>query len=88
MTKSDIQLSNNSTQTSNMEYDIDISNKTYIIKISSDDERGFFEHRRLSTTGSLFFEQQTLVDFDGVEYLPLDVIQQLARSGYDIEGFA
>lgn len=65
----------------------DISNKTYKIEIDIGLGRGWFEHKRLSTTGTLMFEGRSLIDFDGVDYLPLDVIHQLERSGFDVEGF-
>lgn len=73
------------------DYITDISNKTYTIKVSEADEdgvkRGYFEHKRLSTTGTLLFDQQVLIDFDGVDYLPLDVLQQLEKSGFDVEAW-
>lgn len=69
------------------EYMTDVSNKTYTIKINKEAGRGFFEHKRLSTTGTLLFEGQTLIDFDGVKLLPLDVLQQLEKSGFDVEAW-
>lgn len=65
-----------------------ISSKVYTIEINTQEGTGTFTHKRLGTTGTLMFENENqLVDFDGVEYLPLDVLQLLARSGFDVESF-
>lgn len=75
------------TEMNETDYTVDLSNKTYTIKLNAEGDQGYFEHKRLSTTGTLLFDQEFLIDFDGVDVLPLDVIQQLEKLGFDVEAW-
>lgn len=66
-------------------FTIDISTAHYTIKISPSTAYGYFEHWGGETSGGLWFASltRTLIDFDGVADLPIEVTNALIRAGYN-----
>lgn len=66
-------------------YTINLSTKRFTIQISPSTSYGHFERNSDGTEGGLWFNAltKTLVDFDGVAELPIEVTNALIRAGYN-----
>ena len=73
-----------------MEYDFDIKlvsdSARWIVEIDSAANYGYFEDTVNSGEGGLWFEGNTLVDYDGFAELPKTVQYILEAAGYDLSG--
>lgn len=65
-----------------------------LIELSIDGEQGWFELYDVPTAGedwyaegTLYFEGKTLTDYDGVFSLPLCLIRELQKEGYNVQEF-
>lgn len=65
-----------------MEYTKTINTKDYTININVDGDYGYFEHNELGedSAGGLWFNNDELVDYDGVYALPVQVYDALRAS--------
>lgn len=63
-----------------------IETKNYTIEIM-DEQRGYFEHNVYGDEngGGLWFEDEKLVDFDGVSMLPIEVADALIKFNYKVD---
>lgn len=64
-----------------------IHTKHYVVTVSSDGASGDFEHTVLGDEcgGNLLFEDDALVDYDGVAVLPREVITALREHGITVD---
>lgn len=65
-------------------HDLEFRHGAYTVMVNRDAGEGFFEHDRLGMDqgGGLWFENQELVDYDGVYALPKDVAAGLRLHGF------
>lgn len=66
-----------------MAFDLDISTANYEIKIDVEREYGYFEHQTHGdeVAGGLWFDGNSLMDYDGVFELPGEVVDALKLWG-------
>ena len=70
-----------------MAYNFDRINavEKYMVKIDSVAQYGFFENVIDGGEGGLWFEDNALVDYDGVFELPRHVIVAIAQLGFNVD---
>ena len=63
------------------------SNDDFNISVNPTKDRGSFEHNRLGEDcgGGLWFRDNKLIDYDGVYYLPKEVVTILKEQGINTE---
>ena len=61
--------------------------KNFYIKVDSDHFHGYFEHNEHGDelAGELWFENNELIDFDGVFFLPKEVAITLKEAGFTVD---
>lgn len=65
-------------------YTVDLTVKNWEVKISPSTQYGYFENSKDGSGGGLWFEADTLVDYDGVFELPKIVADVLSYYGYNL----
>lgn len=65
---------------------IETKNYSIILNCNGDKSRGYFEHHVYGDErgGGLWFERKELIDYDGMSYLPKQVMEALKAAGYDV----
>lgn len=63
----------------------DISTKRYEIQIDTFEQYGYFQNKTSGTEGGLWFENDHLVDYDGVSCLPREVERALIAAGFTVD---
>jgi len=68
-------------------YDKKATSEKYEISISSEKQYGYFEHNYFGDElgGGLWFENNELVDYDGVYTLSEEVIEKIESLGFVVE---
>lgn len=68
-------------------FDMKFQSGPYTIEIDTRAEYGYFEHEDLGDErgGGLWFEDNKLTDYDGMEYLPAYVIKGLREAGFIVD---
>ncbi|MBW6487489.1 hypothetical protein [Sulfurimonas sp.] len=69
------------------EYDKKLQTKKFTVEISTADQYGYFEHDVYGDelAGGLWFENNELVDFDGVFALPIQVADAIIELGFKVD---
>lgn len=62
-----------------------LSTERYSIEIDTTEHYGYFQNNTTGTEGGLWFDDQTLVDYDGVFELPKEVHTALTNAHYNLE---
>lgn len=68
-------------------YDKKLETKKFTVEISTAEQNGYFEHNVYGDelSGGLWFEDNELVDFDGVFALPLQVADAIIEMGFRVD---
>lgn len=66
------------------EYNLYLDTENFEIRVSESTQYGYFEHKDLGDNcgGGLWFENNELVGYDGVEELPIEVVTALRDHGF------
>lgn len=69
------------------EYDKKTETKKFTVEISTESQYGYFEHNVYGDElgGGLWFENNELVDFDGVFTLPVQVADAIIELGFRVD---
>ena len=72
---------------SNKKYNKKTETKNFTVEISTTDQYGYFEHNDYGDEcgGGLWFEDNELVDFDGVFALPSQVADAIIEMGFRVD---
>lgn len=72
---------------SNYNFTISLNTKNFEIKIDPENSYGYFEHNHVGDmcAGGLWFNNKTLVDYDGVFELPKEVTDALYEAQYNVD---
>jgi len=63
----------------------DLSTERYTVQIDTAAQYGYFQNNNTGTEGGLWFQDNVLVDYDGVFELPKQVHAALTNAGYNLE---
>jgi hypothetical protein len=63
----------------------DLSTERYTVQIDTAAQYGYFQNNNSGTEGGLWFQDNTLIDYDGVFELPKEVHAALTNAGYNLE---
>lgn len=66
-------------------FDLNLSTATHTIEIDTAAGYGYFQNDTTGTEGGLWFEDKTLIDYDGVAVLPKQVEDALKAKGYSLD---
>ena len=67
-------------------YTVKLEDAKWTVEISPSTQYGYFENNINGNGGGLWFEDNQLVDFDGMFDLPKSVFNMLVGAGYDLSG--
>jgi hypothetical protein len=69
---------------SDYNFNQDLSTKRYTLQIDTAAQYGYFQDNNTGTEGGLWFQDDTLIDYDGVFELPAQVQTDLIHAGYNL----
>ena len=73
------------TTTQPYSFNQDLSTERYTVQVDTAAQYGYFENNTTGTGGGLWFQDNVLVDYDGVFELPKQVHAALVGAGYNLE---